>query len=730
MPQKTKASRSWMADETVANQECDNTTDTGANPLVTDGECFTARDTTSGDTLEPVEPGERDGTACAQVNITSDPSRQSPARDAPPSVRSLFNADALRTAISKGIDEAFSEGEPRNAPPITKKQQKKRKAATNQGMEDEPGTSKKSKTIEDKGKGALRGRAKKIHEHSTALEISKITEELQKKGKDVARELGIFLEGDQVVLKVAGLTIPASDAPQSEKRRFDAALSSAIMVTENKHMTESWWQWTSQQVEKTLGIRQLDEGETAVDIQQLLDGTRRRDSSQYSAEESDSQVEDGQKSRGGGQVARKYLESMNMLGSQRRNPTPRGSKVTMTTNSLIREGLALQDQKKARIPDSVRYPTLPSNHPNWSKVVTKAELYTFIKEYPFQKTTRHELLPKYFGNRGNIYLKGPGLDLVKEWVARLEEIGKGEFPKDMIPIEVMVGLLARYNETVARLSTHGMINSEGRIRKKALPKLEENRDPTTGKFLKTGPGDGDVRPLNELGAREGVVLVLQNNYTTQNRKTQERTDVTRSALQSGTLELAKNRHIQDQKMDAMLKAFNAQLSTIKAHPDTDTSALARQIEELRAIVRDQTSELYSLKKEYLEEKKKREQRDEMLLTLHNMLIGDTRDFLMGSAGRDAEEMSGAYAEISKLWLGVSHHGMGEHSQPSQTALKVSKAKGSPRRIKEEIVDNDDTDSLSSEGEEANSPATRLQQMILARNLLEQADDESSEGDAS
>ena len=93
----------------------------------------------------------------------------------------------------------------------------------------------------------------------------------------------------------------------------------------------------------------------------------------------------------------------------------------------------------------------------------------------------------------------------------------------------MINCLARYNEIVVYMSTAGVLNSKGKLRKALVKKMEDGRDDTSGRFIRTSDMPGGVRALNEIGRREALAIVLNKIDT----KVEERTDVTRTTLEIG-----------------------------------------------------------------------------------------------------------------------------------------------------------------------------------------------------
>ncbi|KAK5037906.1 hypothetical protein LTS07_001373 [Exophiala sideris] len=96
---------------------------------------------------------------------------------------------------------------------------------------------------------------------------------------DTSRELGTLLDQDQIVLKVAGLEVPEDDATAAERRRFNAALIQAVKNPEEEHTDEIWWRDIPSKINTYTGVDQscsVEEKE-AVNIQELINGTRRSD---------------------------------------------------------------------------------------------------------------------------------------------------------------------------------------------------------------------------------------------------------------------------------------------------------------------------------------------------------------------------------------------------------------------------------------------------------------------
>ncbi|OAP54157.1 hypothetical protein AYL99_11692 [Fonsecaea erecta] len=469
--------------------------------------------------------------------------------------------------ISVRIGSGFGDGPQTTLTASERNKQNKRKGDILLSVGGEQ-TTKKNKSGELSNE--LSGSAKEIHDQCPPLEVSNISQKLQQEGKDVGRDLGIFLEGDLVILKLRGRDIPAADADSAEVNLFKSALAAALMLTENKHPAETWWRWAAQQIDMFLRNRETCDGETAVDIRELLRGTRRRDGDERPRGEQDDTPQTGE-GQENGKLARQYPKSMNMPGGGKAL-APRGSKSLISTKTPIEKGMALKGRKKVRRPLSEVFPTLPFDHPNQSKVVTKAQLYAFIKEYPTQKQKRHELLPKYFNPRGYLYLQGIGKELVSEWVTRMEVVVNtgAAWPEDLLSRTVMSNILAWYSRTVAHYSTNNAICKGVR-----RAKLEERRDPNTGRFLNTDHG---VRPFDDLG-----------------------------------------------------------------------------VGRTQTFSRVQSTEIKYLQKGQADERMKRERRDRMLSTLHQLLVGDIGEFLAESEelmARDAEELDEDYAEIARLWMGI------------------------------------------------------------------------------
>ena len=60
-------------------------------------------------------------------------------------------------------------------------------------------------------------------------------------------------------------------------------------------------------------------------------------------------------------------------------------------------------------------------------------------KYLVEKTRRHETALEYFNNRGYLYQKGVGAEIIKDWVQQYEKIavdvdtGSIEWPEDLFP---------------------------------------------------------------------------------------------------------------------------------------------------------------------------------------------------------------------------------------------------------------------------------------------------------
>lgn len=83
--------------------------------------------------------------------------------------------------------------------------------------------------------GEPKGCANTFNDKQTAMEIALVAEKIAREVKKQrqARDLGIFLDRNNVVLKLAGATEPGPDASVNDIATFKSTLTQAVIVTEN-----------------------------------------------------------------------------------------------------------------------------------------------------------------------------------------------------------------------------------------------------------------------------------------------------------------------------------------------------------------------------------------------------------------------------------------------------------------------------------------------------------------
>ncbi|KIW76928.1 hypothetical protein Z517_09372 [Fonsecaea pedrosoi CBS 271.37] len=135
---------------------------------------------------------------------------------------------------------------------------------------------------------------------------------------------------------------------------------------------------------------------------------------------------------------------------------------------ILKSGRTAWTDIDTACPKVNNYPALPPDHPNYARTVTKQELNAFILRHPYSTHKRHELLPRYFGPRGRLYMKGVGKELIEEWFRARDDIieAKAQWPEDMISETLMANCVQKYGETVdrhSRLKTRGVYSGNGTL---------------------------------------------------------------------------------------------------------------------------------------------------------------------------------------------------------------------------------------------------------------------------
>ncbi|OAG43843.1 hypothetical protein AYO21_02070 [Fonsecaea monophora] len=414
------------------------------------------------------------------------------------------------------------------------------KGDTHQATKDEePKSSKRPRkeakdstpTAENVSKKPKTNRPQKVTTDSTALEITTI---------DPSKRLGIFRDGEMAKLELAGLEMPVDKAPAKEKRKFKAAIVSAVGATEKMY-------------QKRLGTSpgrghlKFDEergreDEVAGDSTASIQGLGGSETNKMS-------------------TASKYLlRNIGYAVTQRKLKTfnPDGTSKT-----------------KKKISDAERYPKLSRDHPNWKKAFTKDQIEEIINTYRSDKQERHKNAPAYFDNRGFLRLsKELNNTIIEEWVEKAqpllrvrqewlqtcdenssEDRPEPQWPDDLWPEKVVRGLLANATSTLGRLHSQGLLNAKGNYREAPLKKVGNVHD-ASGRFVRTSYLPGGLRPVNKLGTNECIAMVL-GQHIDENAKgdPKQRLDIARSTFNKAVLSFVEDKVRIDESIQAVLKSI-------------------------------------------------------------------------------------------------------------------------------------------------------------------------------
>ncbi|OAL32775.1 Pro-apoptotic serine protease [Fonsecaea nubica] len=443
------------------------------------------------------------------------------------------------------------------------------KGDTHQATKDEePKSSKRPRkeakdstpTAENVSKKPKTNRSQKVTTDSTALEITMI---------DPSKRLGIFRDGEMAKLELAGLEMPVDNAPAKEKRKFKAAIVSAVGATEKMYPEETWykpWTWA---LEVYAGVRQSkDVGD--ISVREMMEGAR------LTLPQIDE--ERGRED----EVAGDSTASIQGLGGSETN------KMSTASKYLLRNiGYAVTQRKlktfnpdgtsktKKKISDAERYPKLSRDHPNWKKAFTKEQIEEIINTYRSDKQERHKNAPAYFDNRGFLRLsKELNNTIIEEWVEKAqpllrvrqewlqtcdenssEDRGEPQWPDDLWPEKVVRGLLANATNTLGRLHSQGLLNAKGNYREAPLKKVGNLHD-ASGRFVRTSDLPGGLRPVNKLGTNECIAMVL-GQHIDENAKgdPKQRLDIARSTFNKAVLSFAEDKVRIDESIQAVLKSI-------------------------------------------------------------------------------------------------------------------------------------------------------------------------------
>ncbi|KAL2436954.1 hypothetical protein ABEF95_015649 [Exophiala dermatitidis] len=414
-------------------------------------------------------------------------------------------------------------------------------------------------------KGARKRKAKRGTAATTALEANL---------HDPSRKLGLFLEDNVVSVQLAGVEYPGLDAPIAQKRQFSAAVSMAIQKTRERHPYDTWWKPVAEELEKVLGLRRRTAADPLRSIPEILHGTRLDpEIVQTSTVDAESSEESGDKST-----------------SELEAPVRKRARLDQVVLRQI--GLAGSPRKpkmKPEVPSErirTKYPKLDSDHANWQKTLDLAGLKEVIDEYPASKTERHFMAPNYFNTRGELYLRGIGVDLVKEWAKRAKSvlIAKEPWPTDLWAPNVLRNFLARYNTTIARFISVDLLNARGEIRQKARPRHQEARD-NSGQYVTASAGLG--LPLNSLGQQEKLLAIVEKEVKEGVKDTRlKRLDVTRRKMNEAMIEIGKTHVSQEWTHDQFLAALRNDpgLGNVSGVSPEDIAGTRRQISNIAELL--------------------------------------------------------------------------------------------------------------------------------------------------
>ena len=368
-------------------------------------------------------------------------------------------------------------------------------------------------------------RAQKITKTSTIHEIMELEPD---------RKLGLFLSEGVVRLEMAGMDNPEKRAPAKEKARWRAAIVEAVAAIRKRYPLETWWHDLVFQLEVYAGVRRTKDDLT-LDISALLHGTRLE---YLNGEEEEEEEEEERRSQSESATLSTLTPAKALVRSVGLAVKPRKAK---TFSPQPNPGA-----KTGRKSNADRYPTLPREHPNYQIPFDMDKLIKIIERYPpdrrGSKQERHKHAPNYFDNRGFLRQGNPlARQLIEDWCERAkplldrkQEDPNFRWPEDLWTWEYFKPLLDEPVNIVGQLLSKNLLNAHGRPRQRTFRSVIEGYG-ADGKFI---PVAGD---LSTMGTNALVAKALDQNIKSGQKDPKQRIDLTRGALNTAALKLAKEK---------------------------------------------------------------------------------------------------------------------------------------------------------------------------------------------